>query len=75
MAQNRYKDNDVIRVLSDKESEMKVDNKEEGDFYKSGTETSDAESLHISDYPSDSYDDDSDNDSSGWRQGLPSYND
>ena len=66
-----YRANDVLGMLSDEESEMDVDNEEESDFYESGTETSDDESLDISNYPSDS-DDDSDDDSSGWRQRLPS---
>ena len=66
MAQNTYRGNDILGMLSDEESEMDVDNEEESDFYESGIETSDDESLDISNYPSDS-DDYSDDDSSGWR--------
>ena len=71
MVQNTYRANDVLGMLSDEESEMDIDNEEESDFYESGMETSDNESLDISNYPSDS-DDDLDDDSSGWRQWLPS---
>ena len=71
MAQNAYRTNDVLGMLSDEESEMDVDIEKESDFYESSTETSDDESLDISNYPSDS-DNDSDDDSSGWRQWLPS---
>ena len=66
MAQNTYRGNDILGMLSDEESEMDVDNEEESDFYESGIETSDDESLDISNYLSDS-DDYSDDDSSGWR--------
>ena len=70
MVQNTCRANDVLSMLSDEELEMDVDN-EESDFYESGMETSDDENLDISNYPSDS-DDNSDDDSSGWRQWLPS---